>query len=171
MRRLGPARTLDAAEFSARVPMGRGLVRDPLLFLFDEPLSNVDADLRVDMCTEIKHLQQRIATVYVTHNQIEAMTMASRITVMNQGEIQQFDSPDTVYNRLANVFVARFLGSPPMNAVPACHARQGWRLVGIGAGRPDELRLALPQLRARAATRAGSACSTRGQNSSLAEAH
>jgi ABC-type sugar transport system ATPase subunit len=153
MRRLGPARTLDAAEFSARVPMGRGLVRDPLLFLFDEPLSNVDADLRVDMCTEIKHLQQRIATVYVTHNQIEA--------VMNQGEIQQFDSPDTVYNRLANVFVARFLGSPPMNAVPACHARQGWRLVGIGAGRPDELRLALPQLRARAATRAGSACSTR----------
>jgi len=137
-----------------RVAMGRALVRDPLLFLFDEPLSNLDAKLRVDMRTEIKQLHQRIATtiVYVTHDQIEAMTMASRIAVMNRGEIQQFDSPDTVYNRPANLFVARFLGSPPMNAVPARLVRKGGGLVGIiGAGRPDELRLDLPQLRGRAA--------------------
>jgi multiple sugar transport system ATP-binding protein len=80
-----------------RVPMGRALVCDPLLFLFDEPLSNVDVNLRVDMRAEIKKLQQRIATTigYVTHNQIEAMTTASRIAVMNHGAIQPFDSPDT----------------------------------------------------------------------------
>ena len=104
-----------------RVAMGRALVRDPLLFLFDEPLSNLDARLRVDMRTEIKQLHRRIAStiVYVTHDQIEAMTMASRIAVMNHGEIQQFAEPDTVYNRPANLFVARFLGTPPMNTVPA----------------------------------------------------
>src|SRR5712671_36548 len=104
-----------------RVAMGRALVRDPLLFLFDEPLSNLDAQLRVDMRTEIKQLHRRIAStiVYVTHDQIEAMTMASRIAVMDRGEIQQFAEPDTVYNRPANLFVARFLGTPPMNTVPA----------------------------------------------------
>ena len=130
-----------------RVAMGRALVRDPLLFLFDEPLSNLDAKLRVDMRTEIKQLHQRIATtiVYVTHDQIEAMTMASRIAVMYQGEIQQFAAPDTVYNRPANLFVARFLGSPPMNTVPARIAREADVLVAvIGAGRPDEIRLPLP---------------------------
>ncbi|MBL8701495.1 MAG: sn-glycerol-3-phosphate ABC transporter ATP-binding protein UgpC [Alphaproteobacteria bacterium] len=104
-----------------RVAMGRALVRDPLLFLFDEPLSNLDAKLRVEMRMEIKQLHQRIRStiVYVTHDQIEAMTMATRIAVMNQGEVQQFADPETVYNRPANLFVARFMGAPPMNTLPA----------------------------------------------------
>ena len=104
-----------------RVAMGRALVRDPELFLFDEPLSNLDAKLRVDMRTEIKKLHQRVGktTVYVTHDQVEAMTLASRIAVMHQGEVQQFDEPDTVYNRPANMFVAGFMGSPSMNFIPA----------------------------------------------------
>jgi multiple sugar transport system ATP-binding protein len=130
-----------------RVAMGRALVRDPLLFLFDEPLSNLDAKLRVDMRTEIKQLHQRIGTtiVYVTHDQIEAMTMASRIAVMDKGEIQQFDSPETVYNRPANLFVARFLGTPPMNTVPARLARDGDSLAAIvGAGQPGQATLPLP---------------------------
>jgi multiple sugar transport system ATP-binding protein len=130
-----------------RVAMGRALVRDPLLFLFDEPLSNLDAKLRVDMRTEIKQLHQRIGTtiVYVTHDQIEAMTMASRIAVMDRGEIQQFDSPETVYNRPANLFVARFLGTPPMNTVPARLAQDGESLVAIvGAGQPGQATLPLP---------------------------
>jgi multiple sugar transport system ATP-binding protein len=130
-----------------RVAMGRALVRDPLLFLFDEPLSNLDALLRVDMRTEIKQLHRRIGTtiVYVTHDQIEAMTMASRIAVMNHGEVQQFADPDEVYNRPANLFVARFLGTPPMNTVKARLALDNGRLVAIlGAGRADEARLPLP---------------------------
>src|SRR5689334_1624834 len=104
-----------------RVAMGRALVRDPLLFLFDEPLSNLDAKLRVEMRMEIKRLHQRIGAsiVYVTHDQIEAMTMATRIAVMHQGEVQQFADPDTVYRSPANLFVARFMGSPPMNTLPA----------------------------------------------------
>jgi multiple sugar transport system ATP-binding protein len=103
-----------------RVAMGRALVRDPALFLFDEPLSNLDAKLRVDMRTEIKKLHQRVGktTVYVTHDQVEAMTLASRIAVMHQGSVQQFDEPETVYNRPANVFVAGFMGSPSMNFIP-----------------------------------------------------
>jgi multiple sugar transport system ATP-binding protein len=110
-----------------RVAMGRALVRDPKLFLFDEPLSNLDAQLRVDMRTEIKQLHGRIRStiVYVTHDQIEAMTMASRIAVMNKGEIQQFAAPDEVYNRPANLFVARFLGTPPMNTLKAKLVRDG----------------------------------------------
>jgi multiple sugar transport system ATP-binding protein len=129
-----------------RVAMGRALVRDPLLFLFDEPLSNLDAKLRVDMRTEIKQLHQRIATtiVYVTHDQIEAMTMASRIAVMREGEVQQFAAPDTVYNRPANLFVARFLGTPPMNTVPARLRVENELVAIIGADRPDEIRLPLP---------------------------
>ncbi|HEX3995507.1 MAG TPA: sn-glycerol-3-phosphate ABC transporter ATP-binding protein UgpC [Acetobacteraceae bacterium] len=104
-----------------RVAMGRALVRDPLLFLFDEPLSNLDAKLRVEMRMEIKQLHQRIGAtiVYVTHDQIEAMTMATRIAVMNQGQVQQFADPDTVYRYPANLFVAGFMGSPPMNTMPA----------------------------------------------------
>jgi multiple sugar transport system ATP-binding protein len=100
-----------------RVAMGRALVRDPLLFLFDEPLSNLDAKLRVDMRTEIKKLYKTLGktTVYVTHDQIEAMTLASRIAVMHHGELQQFDRPQTVYERPANMFVAGFMGSPSMN--------------------------------------------------------
>ena len=101
--------------------MGRALVRDPLLFLFDEPLSNLDAKLRVEMRTEIKKLYQRLGktTVYVTHDQVEAMTLASRIAVMHQGRLQQFASPREVYERPANMFVAGFMGSPAMNFLPA----------------------------------------------------
>jgi multiple sugar transport system ATP-binding protein len=126
-----------------RVAMGRALVRDPLLFLFDEPLSNLDAQLRVDMRTEIKQLHRRIGStiVYVTHDQIEAMTMASRIAVMNHGELQQFAAPEIVYNRPANLFVARFLGTPPMNTVPARLVAEGDTLVAVIGGKA---RLALP---------------------------
>jgi len=104
-----------------RVAMGRALVRDPKLFLFDEPLSNLDAKLRVEMRAEIKQLHARIGTtiVYVTHDQVEAMTMATRIAVMHGGEVQQFADPETIYNRPANVFVARFMGAPPMNTLNA----------------------------------------------------
>jgi multiple sugar transport system ATP-binding protein len=129
-----------------RVAMGRALVRDPLLFLFDEPLSNLDALLRVDMRTEIKQLHRRIGStiIYVTHDQIEAMTMASRIAIMNHGLVQQFAVPDEVYNRPANLFVARFIGTPPMNTVKARLSANGGELVAlIGAGRPDETRLPL----------------------------
>jgi multiple sugar transport system ATP-binding protein len=129
-----------------RVAMGRALVRDPLLFLFDEPLSNLDAKLRVEMRMEIKQLHRRIGStiVYVTHDQIEAMTMATRIAVMHGGEVQQYADPDTVYNRPANLFVARFMGAPPMNTVAARIAANGEGPVAvIGAGRPDEIRLPL----------------------------
>ena len=104
-----------------RVAMGRALVRNPELFLFDEPLSNLDAKLRVEMRTEIKKLHNRVGktTVYVTHDQVEAMTLASRIAVMHQGQVQQFDEPQAVYDRPANMFVAGFMGSPSMNFIPA----------------------------------------------------
>jgi multiple sugar transport system ATP-binding protein len=104
-----------------RVAMGRALVRDPQVFLFDEPLSNLDAKLRVDMRTEIKKLHERMGTtiVYVTHDQIEAMTLATQIAVMRDGEVQQFGSPAEIYNNPVNVFVADFMGSPAMNLVPA----------------------------------------------------
>jgi multiple sugar transport system ATP-binding protein len=103
-----------------RVAMGRALVREPTLFLFDEPLSNLDAKLRVEMRAEIKRLHQRLQTsiVYVTHDQIEAMTMGTRIVVLNHGVIQQVGTPDEIYNRPANLFVADFMGSPPMNLLP-----------------------------------------------------
>jgi multiple sugar transport system ATP-binding protein len=129
-----------------RVAMGRALVRDPLLFLFDEPLSNLDAKLRVEMRMEIKRLHQRIGStiVYVTHDQIEAMTLATRIAVMNQGEIQQFADPDTVYNRPANLFVARFMGAPPMNTLPARVAADDGRLCAELDG---GIRLPLPMMR------------------------
>ncbi len=104
-----------------RVAMGRALVRDPKLFLFDEPLSNLDAKLRVEMRTEIKKLHQRVAktTIYVTHDQVEAMTLASRVAVLHRGVLQQFDRPREVYERPANLFVAGFMGSPSMNILPA----------------------------------------------------
>ncbi len=113
-----------------RVAMGRALVRDPKLFLFDEPLSNLDAKLRVDMRTEIKKLHASIGktTVYVTHDQVEAMTLASRIVVMFKGEVQQFDEPDTVYNRPSNMFVAGFMGSPAMNFIEVDLVMTGDRL-------------------------------------------
>lgn len=104
-----------------RVAMGRALVRNPEIFLFDEPLSNLDAKLRVDMRTEIKRLHQRVrkTTVYVTHDQVEAMTMATRIAVMKDGVVQQFGTPSQIYEQPANTFVATFMGSPAMNLVPA----------------------------------------------------
>ncbi|WP_432286605.1 sn-glycerol-3-phosphate ABC transporter ATP-binding protein UgpC [Aminobacter sp. BA135] len=102
-----------------RVAMGRAIVREPSVFLFDEPLSNLDAQLRVQMRTEIKALHQRLKStvVYVTHDQIEAMTMADRIVVMNQGRIQQVGAPLELYDRPANKFVASFIGSPSMSFV------------------------------------------------------
>ena len=104
-----------------RVAMGRALVRDPKLFLFDEPLSNLDAKLRVEMRTEIKKLHQSLGAsmVYVTHDQIEAMTLATKIVVMRSGVVQQIGSPVEIYNRPANLFVADFMGSPAMNLIPA----------------------------------------------------
>ena len=104
-----------------RVAMGRALVRNPDVFLFDEPLSNLDAKLRVDMRTEIKKLHQKLKTtiVYVTHDQIEAMTLSTRIAVMNKGYVQQLGTPKEIYDAPANVFVATFMGSPAMNIVPA----------------------------------------------------
>ncbi|PWC33375.1 sn-glycerol-3-phosphate ABC transporter ATP-binding protein UgpC [Azospirillum sp. TSO35-2] len=113
-----------------RVAMGRALVRDPKVFLFDEPLSNLDAKLRVDMRTEIKKLHQRLGTtvVYVTHDQIEAMTLASRIAIMKEGVVQQFAPPQEVYERPANMYVASFIGSPTMNFVRGTLSAEGDRL-------------------------------------------
>ncbi len=102
-----------------RVAMGRAIVRDPQVFLFDEPLSNLDAKLRVQMRSEIKELHQRLSTttIYVTHDQIEAMTMADKIVVMRDGIIEQLGSPLELYDRPANTFVAGFIGSPSMNLI------------------------------------------------------
>src|SRR6476660_9888548 len=102
-----------------RVAMGRAIVRDPQVFLFDEPLSNLDAKLRVQMRTEIKELHQRLktTTVYVTHDQIEAMTMADKIVVMHDGRVEQIGAPLELYDRPDNIFVAGFIGSPAMNMI------------------------------------------------------
>src|SRR5215510_15121111 len=103
-----------------RVAMGRAIVRKPQVFLFDEPLSNLDAKLRVAMRTEIKALHQRLTTtsIYVTHDQIEAMTMADKIVVMNNGKVEQIGSPLELYDNPKNLFVAGFIGSPAMNFLP-----------------------------------------------------
>jgi multiple sugar transport system ATP-binding protein len=132
-----------------RVAIGRALVRDPALFLFDEPLSNLDAKLRVQMRMEIKQLHQQIGktTVYVTHDQVEAMTLASRVAVMNRGEVQQFDKPKRVYDHPANLFVAQFMGSPPMNTIPArLENNSGQIWVRIGFGRADNAAFQLPNV-------------------------
>ncbi len=104
-----------------RVAMGRAVVRDPALFLFDEPLSNLDAKLRNQMRIEIKALQRRLGTtaVYVTHDQVEAMTMADRIIVLNAGRIEQIGTPSEIYHNPASTFVASFMGAPPMNLIAA----------------------------------------------------
>ncbi|MCZ8260502.1 MAG: sn-glycerol-3-phosphate ABC transporter ATP-binding protein UgpC [Beijerinckiaceae bacterium] len=104
-----------------RVAMGRAIVRDPKVFLFDEPLSNLDAQLRAEMRVEIKKLHQRFGTtiIYVTHDQVEAMTLADRIAILKAGHVEQFATPDEVYRRPRSTFVARFIGSPSMNIVPA----------------------------------------------------
>ena len=116
-----------------RVAMGRALARDPGLFLFDEPLSNLDAKLRVEMRTEIKLLHQRTKTtiVYVTHDQIEAMTLGDRIAVMKDGLIQQFGSPTEIYENPSNIFVAGFIGSPSMNFITSevCQTANGFGAV------------------------------------------
>jgi len=110
-----------------RVAMGRAIVRDPQVFLFDEPLSNLDAKLRVQMRAEIRELHQRLSTttVYVTHDQIEAMTMADKIVVMNAGNIEQVGAPLELYDEPANLFVAGFIGSPSMNMIAGVVRRDG----------------------------------------------
>jgi multiple sugar transport system ATP-binding protein len=120
-----------------RVAMGRAIVRDPQVFLFDEPLSNLDAKLRVSMRTEIKELHQRLKTtsVYVTHDQIEAMTMADKIVVMRDGLVEQTGSPLDLYDHPANQFVAGFIGSPAMNFLPGV-VRQGQVVLGQGLSLP-----------------------------------
>jgi multiple sugar transport system ATP-binding protein len=120
-----------------RVAMGRAIVRDPQVFLFDEPLSNLDAKLRVQMRTEIKELHQRLGTttVYVTHDQIEAMTMADKIVVMHEGNVEQIGSPLELYDRPENLFVAGFIGSPAMNFLPGKLRRNnGTAVVDLGDG-------------------------------------
>lgn len=115
-----------------RVAMGRAIVRDPQVFLFDEPLSNLDAKLRVQMRTEIKELHQRLktTTVYVTHDQIEAMTMADKIVVMHDGIVEQVGAPLELYDRPANLFVAGFIGSPSMNFIKGKIDGAGFRADG-----------------------------------------
>jgi multiple sugar transport system ATP-binding protein len=110
-----------------RVAMGRALARDPKLFLFDEPLSNLDAKLRVEMRSEIKKLHKAMkpTIVYVTHDQIEAMTLGDKIAVMKEGIIQQFGTPDDVYTHPVNMFVASFMGSPAMNFIPVTLSQDG----------------------------------------------
>ena len=127
-----------------RVAMGRALARRPKIYLFDEPLSNLDAKLRVEMRTEMKLMHQRLktTTVYVTHDQIEAMTLGDKVAVMKDGIIQQFGTPQQIYNDPANQFVASFIGSPPMNFVPVRLAREGDRLVAPLSG--DEGHCTLP---------------------------
>jgi multiple sugar transport system ATP-binding protein len=122
-----------------RVAMGRALAREPQIFLFDEPLSNLDAKLRVEMRSEIKLLHKRlgITTVYVTHDQIEAMTLGDKIAVMKDGIVQQFGTPHEIYSHPVNTFVASFMGSPPMNLIPATLAINDGVLAAhfsVGAG-------------------------------------
>ena len=116
-----------------RAALARAVVRHPRLFLMDEPLSNLDAKLRVTMRAQLKHIQRKLqtTTIYVTHDQIEAMTLADRIAVMNKGRIQQLGTPDEVYNNPANLFVAGFIGSPPMNLLKG--DVKGGAFVGVNA--------------------------------------
>ena len=124
-----------------RVAIGRAIVREPKAFLFDEPLSNLDAALRVQMRLEVTRLQKQLATtaIYVTHDQVEAMTMADKIVVLNAGQIEQYGSPLELYERPTNLFVAGFIGSPKMNFISGDVARQhGASTIGI---RPEHLRV------------------------------
>ncbi|WP_415233976.1 ABC transporter ATP-binding protein [Pseudorhodobacter sp.] len=141
-----------------RVAIGRAMVRDPAVFLFDEPLSNLDAQLRSQMRLEIKKLHQRVNTtiIFVTHDQVEAMTMADRIVIMKDGHIQQVGTPAEVFHQPANIFVAQFIGAPSMNLLAGRVVAQGLEVAGrhiarktgreIGAAitvgiRPDDLRV------------------------------
>ncbi len=143
-----------------RVALARAIVRTPQVFLMDEPLSNLDAKLRVSMRAELKHLQHElsITTIYVTHDQIEAMTLAHRVAVMNHGVIQQLDTPENIYEHPANLFVAGFIGSPSMNLVRGesnngTFESQGIRVPEMGANtqsnvvlgvRPEDLTVCEP---------------------------
>ncbi|MDJ0824795.1 MAG: sn-glycerol-3-phosphate ABC transporter ATP-binding protein UgpC [Rhodobacter sp.] len=136
------ARILDMTDLLARKPsqlsggqrqrvaIGRAMVRDPAVFLFDEPLSNLDAQLRTQMRLEIKKLHQRVEStiIFVTHDQVEAMTMADRIVIMKDGVIQQVGTPSEVYHKPANTFVARFIGAPSMNMLPGTGTDAGIHL-------------------------------------------
>ena len=148
MLQLGPLLQRKPTQLSGgqrqRVAIGRSIVREPKLFLFDEPLSNLDAELRVSMRAEIRDLHARLGAtmVYVTHDQVEAMTMADKIVVLRAGRIEQVGSPLELYNRPCNQFVAGFIGSPRMNFVPAAQmagAKAGGHTVGI---RPEHAQLA-----------------------------
>jgi multiple sugar transport system ATP-binding protein len=136
-----------------RVAMGRAIVRQPQAFLMDEPLSNLDAKLRVHMRAEVSRIQRNLGTttIYVTHDQVEAMTMGDRVAVMRKGEIQQVDSPEDLYDRPVNLFVGGFIGSPAMNMVEATIERSNGRLAAVaGAQRltlGDETLSARPGLR------------------------
>jgi multiple sugar transport system ATP-binding protein len=161
---LGPLLHRKPRELSGgqrqRVALARAIVRTPRVFLMDEPLSNLDAKLRVTMRAEIKHLQHElgVTTIYVTHDQIEAMTLAHRVAVMNGGAIQQLDTPEAIYDRPANLFVAGFIGSPPMNLIPGEVAGGAFQALDItiqghfgqAAGRvvlgvrPEDLSITLP---------------------------
>ncbi len=127
-----------------RVAMGRAIVRDPQVFLFDEPLSNLDAKLRVQMRTEIKELHQRLktTTIYVTHDQVEAMTMADKIVVMQAGRIEQVGAPLELFDRPANIFVAGFIGSPSMNLLKAKVQNGGVDMEGVRLRIPAAVRVA-----------------------------
>jgi multiple sugar transport system ATP-binding protein len=141
-----------------RVAMGRALVRDPKLFLFDEPLSNLDAKLRVDMRIEIKRLHQTTGKtiVYVTHDQIEAMTLATKIAVMKDGIVQQFGTPAEIYNNPSNMFVADFMGSPAMNLL-SCKIEKGTNglLVALERASGEAIRLPVAPDRAALEAHAG----------------
>jgi multiple sugar transport system ATP-binding protein len=147
-----------------RVAIGRAIVRQPKVFLFDEPLSNLDAQLRHEMRAEIKRLHQRLSAtiIYVTHDQVEAMTLADRIAVLSGGRLMQYDTPDAIYNRPAALFVAGFTGAPPMNLV-AC------RLLGEQADLGAGVRLNLPpDLAARGAAAASVVLGIRPEDIALA---
>jgi len=130
-----------------RVAMGRALVRQPAAFLFDEPLSNLDAKLRVQMRLEIKAMQRKVETtsLYVTHDQVEAMTLADRLVVMNAGHAEQIDTPLNVYREPATTFVAGFIGSPAMNLMAATVAANGKGLVLDGGGTVKPRNIVLPE--------------------------
>ncbi len=131
-----------------RAALARAIVRQPKIFLMDEPLSNLDAKLRLTMRAQLKHIQRELqtTTVYVTHDQIEAMTLADRIAVMNKGKIQQLGTPDEVYNNPNHIFVAGFIGSPPMNLIKGRMEKGTFRSEGIevkGVGKGDNSSIVL----------------------------
>jgi sn-glycerol 3-phosphate transport system ATP-binding protein len=124
-----------------RVAMGRAIVRQPKVFLFDEPLSNLDAKLRVHTRLEIQKLHRKlgVTTLFVTHDQVEAMTLAHRVIVMNAGKIEQFDTPEAIYNNPASIFVAGFIGSPPMNLFKFAPEVSTGKILGV---RPEHFKIA-----------------------------